>query len=285
MAFVHPTHSGDIVHLNVGGTRYSTSRHTLTWIPDSFFTALLSGRISSLRDETNAIFIDRDPKLFSVILNYLRTGDIDLKNVDIRVLKHEAEFYGIAPLVKRLILCEDLTQSSCGDVLFYGYLPPPCIPLQEPCTSGDSQSSPRGAVDVCRNHHSVRMPENTVVSSSHVPPPPHSAIPPSLHGVYPQSHLSHPRSSHSRNSSLDTRVGSGAASGSGNSVCTAAVNGGSTCGNGSGVVSRSSTDLRSLGRVAHSRTASLDLRHARNSSADLNKLFRNDVGLLFSGQQ
>ena len=23
------------------------------------------------------------------------------------------------------MLCEDLTQSSCGDVLFYGYLPPP----------------------------------------------------------------------------------------------------------------------------------------------------------------
>lgn len=105
--------------------RFSTSRQTLTWIPDSFFTALLSGRISSLRDETGAIFIDRDPKVFGVILNYLRTKDIDLSVVDIRILRHEAEYYGIAPLVKRLVLCEDLNQSSCGDVLFYGYLPPP----------------------------------------------------------------------------------------------------------------------------------------------------------------
>jgi hypothetical protein len=24
-------------------------------------------------------------------------------------------------------LCEDLSQSSCGDVLFYGYLPPPSM--------------------------------------------------------------------------------------------------------------------------------------------------------------
>lgn len=40
-------------------------------------------------------------------------------------MRHEAEYYGITPLVKRLMLCEDLTQSSCGDVLFYGYLPPP----------------------------------------------------------------------------------------------------------------------------------------------------------------
>ena len=105
--------------------RFSTSRQTLTWIPDSFFTALLSGRISSLRDETGAIFIDRDPKVFGVILNYLRTKDADLSVVDIRVLRHEAEYYAITPLVKRLVLCEDLNQSSCGDVLFYGYLSPP----------------------------------------------------------------------------------------------------------------------------------------------------------------
>lgn len=107
--------------------RFSTSRQTLTWIPDSFFTALLSNRIDSHKDETGALFIDRDPKLFSIILNYLRTKDIDLKNIDIRTLRHEAEYYGITPLVKRLILCEDLTQSSCGDVLFYGYLPPPSV--------------------------------------------------------------------------------------------------------------------------------------------------------------
>lgn len=105
--------------------RFSTSRQTLTWVPDSFFTALLSGRISSLRDDTGAIFIDRDPKVFAIILNYLRTHDIDLSGTDIRTLRHEAEFYGIMPLVKRLILCEDLEQSSCGDILFYSMLPAP----------------------------------------------------------------------------------------------------------------------------------------------------------------
>lgn len=105
--------------------RFSTSRQTLTWIPDTFFTALLNGRIPSLRDEKGAIFIDRDPKIFSIILNYLRTREIELKDCDIRSLRHEAEYYGIAPLVKRLILCEEMSQSTCGDVLFYGYLPPP----------------------------------------------------------------------------------------------------------------------------------------------------------------
>lgn len=105
--------------------RFSTSKQTLTLINDTFFTSLLSGRISSLRDESGAIFIDRDPTLFSLILNFLRTKDIDTKLCDIRQLRHEAEYYNIAPLIKRLILCEDLGLSSCGDILFYGCLPAP----------------------------------------------------------------------------------------------------------------------------------------------------------------
>ncbi len=43
------SNGGDIVHLNVGGHRFSTSRQTLTVVPDTFFTALLSGRIPALQ--------------------------------------------------------------------------------------------------------------------------------------------------------------------------------------------------------------------------------------------
>uniref|UniRef100_A0A1B6E3M3 BTB/POZ domain-containing protein KCTD3 n=1 Tax=Clastoptera arizonana TaxID=38151 RepID=A0A1B6E3M3_9HEMI len=230
---MYPSHNGDIVHLNVGGTRFSTSRQTLMWIPDSFFTALLSGRISSLRDETGAIFIDRDPKLFATILNYLRTRDIDLRHSDIRSLRHEAEYYGIAPLVKRLVLCEDLNQSSCGDVLFYGYLPSPSIPIQEPIVGPTEEST-------TKSNTPIRLPEP-------------QGAPPYLPGPH-----THARGhTHSRNSSLDMRVGS-----------------------------RSSNDIRTItGRGCHSRAASLDLRHTRNSSADLNKLIRNDLGLVFGGNQ
>lgn len=52
-----------------------------------------------------------------------------------------------------------------------------------------------------------------------------------------------------------------------------------------------SWDLRSARNTSagwnatHSRTASLDLRHSRNSSADLNKIIRNDVGLVFNSHQ
>ncbi|KAK2843146.1 hypothetical protein Q7C36_011361 [Tachysurus vachellii] len=123
--------TGDIIQLNVGGTRYSTSKQTLMWIPDSFFSSLLSGRISTLRDETGAIFIDRDPTAFVPILNFLRTKELDLRGVSISILRHEAEFYGITPLVRRLLLCEELERSSCGSVLFHGYLPPPAIPARK----------------------------------------------------------------------------------------------------------------------------------------------------------
>lgn len=84
-----------------------------------------------MKDEKGAIFIDRDPALFSVILNYLRTKEVDLSNVDVGSLKHEAEFYGIKPLVRKLCLCEELEAASCGDVLFHGYLGPPCPPVPD----------------------------------------------------------------------------------------------------------------------------------------------------------
>uniref|UniRef100_A0A3Q2VSS2 SH3KBP1 binding protein 1 n=1 Tax=Haplochromis burtoni TaxID=8153 RepID=A0A3Q2VSS2_HAPBU len=90
--------SGDIIHLNVGGKRFSTSRQTLTWVPDSFFSSLLSGRISTLKDETGAIFIDRDPSLFATILNFLRTKELHPRSINVHMLMHEAEFYGITPL-------------------------------------------------------------------------------------------------------------------------------------------------------------------------------------------
>ncbi|KAK0150801.1 BTB/POZ domain-containing protein KCTD3 [Merluccius polli] len=112
---------GEIIQLNVGGT------------------SLLSGRISTLRDETGAIFIDRDPTAFAPILNFLRTKELDLRGVNISVLRHEAEFYGITPLVRRLLLCEELDRSSCGSVLFHGYLPPPVVPARK---SSSASSAP-----------------------------------------------------------------------------------------------------------------------------------------------
>uniref|UniRef100_A0A8C2KD93 BTB/POZ domain-containing protein KCTD3 n=1 Tax=Cyprinus carpio TaxID=7962 RepID=A0A8C2KD93_CYPCA len=104
--------------------RFSTSRQTLTWVPDSFFSSLLSGRISTLKDETGAIFIDRDPSLFAPILNFLRTKELHPRSIEVHLLMHEAEFYGITPLVPRLIRsfspqCGSFTETRCVCVAVY----------------------------------------------------------------------------------------------------------------------------------------------------------------------
>lgn len=166
-----------------------------------------------------------------------------MKNIDIKALRHEAEYYGITPLIKRLILCEDLTQSSCGDVLFYGYLPPPSIPLQEPV------SVPQSANDV-----SVHGRTSSPLSTSRVDPvqPAQVIAPSSSQMTNPNGAVQNqkpPLSNHTRNSSLDYRV-----------------------------------SQRSIPH-SHSRNPSLDLRHVRNSSADMNKTFKNDIGFVFSPHQ
>ncbi|EDO48579.1 predicted protein [Nematostella vectensis] len=146
---------GEIITLNVGGKRFSTSKQTLSWIPDSFFSSLMSGRISSLRDETGAIFIDRDPDAFVPILNFMRTKELDPRGLDLRVIKHEAEFYGITPLVKRITLCEEVSSSKCGDVLFHGYLQPPELTLPQ-----------RDSVASLSHHSSVSSMSSTVTKES-----------------------------------------------------------------------------------------------------------------------
>uniref|UniRef100_A0A8C2Q5E7 SH3KBP1 binding protein 1 n=1 Tax=Cyprinus carpio TaxID=7962 RepID=A0A8C2Q5E7_CYPCA len=105
--------------------RFSTSRQTLTWVPDSFFSSLLSGRISTLKDETGAIFIDRDPSLFAPILNFLRTKELHPRSIEVHLLMHEAEFYGITPLgeiwlqVGLMVVYSAVPQTRCVCVAVY----------------------------------------------------------------------------------------------------------------------------------------------------------------------
>jgi hypothetical protein len=59
--------------LDVGGHNFTTSRQTLTSVPDTYFASLFSGRFELTPDENNgAYFIDRDGRHFHHILNFLR---------------------------------------------------------------------------------------------------------------------------------------------------------------------------------------------------------------------
>ena len=68
------------IKLDVGGKIFKTSKETLTKIEGSYFHCML-GSSSWQPDDDGSYFIDRNPKMFSFILDYLRTGDFDLTDL------------------------------------------------------------------------------------------------------------------------------------------------------------------------------------------------------------
>ena len=90
------------IYLNVGGQQFLTSKSTLEKEPESMICRMVFGELPSLKDENGAILIDRSPKYFDAILNYLRMGEIQLDHdVNVEALIQEAKFYGIMSLVEK----------------------------------------------------------------------------------------------------------------------------------------------------------------------------------------
>ena len=63
--------NASIVKLNVGGRAFHTTKDTLSLC--SYFQPVLDGRLPHGADEHGRLFIDRDPDLFSIILQFVRT--------------------------------------------------------------------------------------------------------------------------------------------------------------------------------------------------------------------
>ncbi|DBB03558.1 hypothetical protein WJX82_011164 [Trebouxia sp. C0006] len=84
-----------IVSLNVGGTSFTTSRDTLCKDSHSMLARMFSGSLLSRRDEKGRVFLDRDPKHFRLILNYLRDGEVCLPACpqELQEILQEALFY------------------------------------------------------------------------------------------------------------------------------------------------------------------------------------------------
>ncbi len=68
----------DIIRLNVGGKKFTTTRCTLCQVEGSLLATMFSGRWEDgvKRDEDGAVFFDFNPKHFGYILEYLRTKKI-----------------------------------------------------------------------------------------------------------------------------------------------------------------------------------------------------------------
>ena len=68
----------DIIHLNIGGQKFTTTRSTLYQVEGSLLATMFSGRWEDgvKRDRDGAVFFDFNPQYFGYILEYLRTKKI-----------------------------------------------------------------------------------------------------------------------------------------------------------------------------------------------------------------
>ena len=90
-----------MVYLDVGGCRFRTSVETLTnQMQPSYFANLLGG-VGGGRD---IISIDRDPRHFGTILNFLRDGKCVLPPLvsALHELRIEADFYSLDALCREI---------------------------------------------------------------------------------------------------------------------------------------------------------------------------------------
>lgn len=92
------------VTLNVGGTKFLSTRLTLCKDPESFFSQCLDSSDMTLdKDDDGAYLIDRDPTYFVPVLNYLRHGKLVMdKNLSEEGVLEEAVYFNMVELVKMI---------------------------------------------------------------------------------------------------------------------------------------------------------------------------------------
>merc|ERR1712150_13778 len=113
---------GQRIDLNVGGSRFSTTRQTLTSCGGSILEGMFSGRHTIVTQEDGSYFIDRDGQHFSYILNFLRDRNPKSLPKDVAVrqqLRVECGFYGLPPLLQALVSTDTESQfrRQCGPTL------------------------------------------------------------------------------------------------------------------------------------------------------------------------
>ncbi|XP_076262974.1 BTB/POZ domain-containing protein twz isoform X2 [Rhynchophorus ferrugineus] len=93
------------VHIDVGGTIYTSSLETLTKYPESRLAKLFNGSIPIVLDSLKQhYFIDRDGGMFRHILNFMRNSKLLIPEnfQDLDLLLEEARYFDIPPMVRQL---------------------------------------------------------------------------------------------------------------------------------------------------------------------------------------
>ncbi|XP_015514108.1 BTB/POZ domain-containing protein Tiwaz [Neodiprion pinetum] len=122
------------VHIDVGGTIYTSSLETLTKYPESRLAKLFNGSIPIVLDSLKQhYFIDRDGGMFRHILNFMRNSRLLIPEnfADLDLLLEEARYFEIAPMCRQLDQMKKERIKNGGT----GSSPSP-TPTQPNCGSG-----------------------------------------------------------------------------------------------------------------------------------------------------
>ncbi|XP_067936370.1 BTB/POZ domain-containing protein kctd15-like [Watersipora subatra] len=93
------------VHIDIGGTIYTSTLQTLTKYKESRLAKLFAGTLPITLDTLKQhYFIDRDGESFRHILNFLRHDELILPSnyKELDILLREAVYYEIVPLVEKI---------------------------------------------------------------------------------------------------------------------------------------------------------------------------------------
>jgi len=101
----------DPIVLNVGGTHFSTTLATLQSKNGTFFEKMFRQGATTTCSADGTFFIDRNPKTFEYILDFLRTGDMLVKSEDASIrsqLLEDAEFFELPEELKEYLRLSSL---------------------------------------------------------------------------------------------------------------------------------------------------------------------------------
>jgi len=92
-----------VVQLNVGGEKFTTLRSTLCQYEGTFLEALASGRHETIEYPEGYLFVDRNPKYFPLILDFLRdcsvVPELPQDKNERRKALCEIEYFGLLDLM------------------------------------------------------------------------------------------------------------------------------------------------------------------------------------------
>ena len=92
----------DIITINCSGMVYKTKAKTLLAVKDTLFSKLFH---SNELDFSKVLYLDRNPKFFLMILDYLRFRRLDIKKLskeDKMDLRFEAQYFEVTELLNQL---------------------------------------------------------------------------------------------------------------------------------------------------------------------------------------